>query len=309
MFGRMRGAAPLLLMLVAATSLGRAGNAAKPLRIKAAYPEGPAVIGKAVYWAEMPLDRVRELKDGHVRTVWSSANCGPTAVRPTPQGDVWVLCHLGGRVLLLDSNWRLKKEVTYTTSGTRVVWPNDGKVDAAGNIYLSSSGIFSFAAPSTGTVVRISPSGEAVTIAGPFHYTNGISLNPSATLLYVSEHLERRIWALQLNNGQVVGKSLFFDFNAAGLSRPDYAEAGPDGQWLSPSGDLFVAEYGGGRIIHIGAGGTLKGVIKTPTKYVTNMVPSPFHPGHFIVTGTFDNQAADLPGMVFETGPVFVPGH
>lgn len=309
MIGRFRRPATLFFIVVTAASLVRAGVVSQPLKIKAAYPEGPAVIGRALYWAEMPLDRVRALKDGRVKTVWSSPDCGPTAVRPTPQGDVWVLCHLAGKVLLLDSRWRLKKEVTYTTSGARIVWPNDGKVDAAGNIYLSSSGIFSVAAAATGTVVRVSPSGKAVEIAGPFHYTNGISLNPSASLLYVSEHLERRIWALQLSNGRVVAKKVFFDFAKAGLSRPDYPEAGPDGQWLSPSGDLFVAEYGAGRIIHVGADGKLKGVIPTPTRYVTNLVPSPFHAGRFIVTGTFDNRAPDLPGLVFETGPAFVPAH
>src|SRR5438270_12314251 len=292
-----------MIVALAMPLVAAAGH--RPVKIKAAYPEGPAVIGRAVYWVEMPLDRVRALEDGRVSTVWSSPGCGPTAVQPTRQGDIWILCHLGAKVLLLDRNWHLKKEVSYTSSGTPITWPNDGTVDSSGNIYVSSSGIFNVHAPATGTVVRIAPNGSAETIAGPFHYTNGVALNQGANELFLSEHLERRIWVLRLKDGKVTEKHVFFDFAKAGLSRPEYPEAGPDGQWLAPSGDLYVAEYGAGRIIHIDPNGKLKGVISVPTLYVTDLVPAPYDATKFFVTGTFDNRDPAMHGLVFDVKRAF----
>ena len=292
------GAVALALPMIAAAT--RPVPRPAPLDLPAFYPEGPAVIGDALYWAEMPRDRVQRYRAGTTQTAWQRPDCGPTAVRPTPQGDIWVLCHLANQVVLLDRDWHVKRVVDRDRAGNEIFRPNDGKVDAQGRLYLSSSGIFSVDAPATGYVVRVDPDGSAERIAGPLHYTNGIALSPDGRTMFVSEHLERRVWKMALAGGRVTKQAVFFDFNAAGLSRPDYREAGPDGQWLAPSGDLWVAEYGGGRVIHIGKDGTLKGTLKVPTQFVTNMVPSPVHQGMLAITGTYDNSEPTLRGRVIE---------
>ncbi len=297
---RLAACAALLLGAPVGGGAAGAGQSAKPLSLDAFYPEGPAVIGDAFYWAEMPTDRVQRYSHGRVDTVWQQKDCGPTAVRPTPGGDIWILCHLADEVVLVGPDWHTKRTFILDKDGNRLTRPNDGKVDRAGTLYFSSSGEFSVDAPSTGYVVALRLDGVAQRISGPYHYTNGISITPDNMRLFVSEHLERRVWEFRLVDGRVASRRIFFDFNAAGLSRPGYREAGPDGQWLSPTGELLVAEYGGGRIIRISRDGKLEGVLKVKTPYVTNMVPSPVHPGQLIVTGTYDNREPTLRGSVFE---------
>jgi gluconolactonase len=280
-------------------------SAPAPLDIPAYYPEGPAVIDGAVHWAEMTQDRIRRARTGTAETVWERKGCGPTAVRPTPSGEIWVLCHLANAVLLLGPDWTTKKIYTTDDDGHRFYRPNDGKVDRTGTLYFSSAGDFSVQAPANGHVVALHLDGTAQRIAGPYHYTNGISVTPDGRRLYVSEHLARRVWALDLNAGKVTAARVFFDLNSSGLDRPRFPEAGPDGQWLSPSGELFVAEYGAGRILRLGPDGRLRGTLKVKTPYVTNMVPAPGQPpgklpGQLVVTGTYDIFEAQSRGAVFQ---------
>ncbi|MEY2884929.1 MAG: hypothetical protein RL490_2653 [Pseudomonadota bacterium] len=294
--GRLLRALGLLLPLLLLPAAARLSK----IDVEAFYPEGPTVIDGGVYWAEMTEDRVRRYRDGKVVTVWQQPGCGPTAVRPTPSGEIWILCHLADQVMLLGPDWRTRQVYTNDSDGHRLSRPNDGKVDRDGTLYFSSSGEFSVDAPSTGYVVALARDGRAHRVAGPYHYTNGTTVSADGTRLFVSEHLARRVWELRLQAGKLVSQKVFFDFAAAGLDRPLFREAGPDGQWLSPAGELFVAEYGGGRIIRIGPDGSLRGVLKVKTPYVTNMVASPVHPGWLVVTGTYDIYEAKSRGSVFE---------
>ena len=299
-----RAAIPGLLVLALAApvlALVNDGPAkADDLDLVSYYPEGPTVIGKTLYWAEMAKDRVRGYRDGKAETVWERPGCGPTAVRPTRQGDIWLLCHMAHEIVLVSPDWETKGTFQYDADGNRLSRPNDGKVAADGTLFFSSSGEFSLAAPANGYLVAIRPDGEAHRVAGPFRYANGVAIAPDGKSLFLSEHLARRVWRLDLEGATVTGQRVYFDFAEAGLQLPEFPLAGPDGQWLSPEGDLYVAEYGAGRIIRIGKDGRLVGTLPVKTPYVTSMIPSPVHPARFAVTGTFDIYEESSLGAVYE---------
>ena len=266
---------------------------------EAFYPEGVEVIGEAVYWAEMPRDRIRRFSAGASATIWNRKGCGPTAVRRTAAGNFWVLCHLDHKVLLLDSQFRLKREITTDAGGNRLSWPNDGKVDGSGRLYFSSAGLFSVSAPAEGYVVTVGESGPAQRIAGPFRYTNGIALTRDGKSLFVSEHIGRKIWRLRLQGAQVRSREIFFDLNRARLSASDFDKAGPDGLYLTRSSELIAAEYGASRLLWITPQGRLKRVIPVPFKFVTNLAARPDGRG-LVVTGTYSLDDPQARGRVIE---------
>ena len=183
-----------------------------------------------------------------------------------------------------------------SSRGPTTAWPT---VTAAGRLFVTDSGIFSLDAAPQGYVVLVDWNGKARRIAGPIRYANGISFDEARRTLYVSEHLNRRILKMQLDaDYNVVKTSIFFDFSQSGLALPDYAMAGPDGQLLRDNGELFVAEYGAGRIIRIAADGAVMATLPVPMPYVTNMVQSPYDARDIIVTGASNDESVLQVGRV-----------
>ncbi|HUG77320.1 MAG TPA: SMP-30/gluconolactonase/LRE family protein, partial [Burkholderiales bacterium] len=109
-------------------------------------------MGNALYWAEMPLHRIRRYAEGRASTVWEEPGCGPTSIKPDGRGGFWILCHLGHRVLRLDSGFNLVKRLEIDGAGNALSWPNDATVDRRGRLYFTSSGIFDLRAPAEGAV-------------------------------------------------------------------------------------------------------------------------------------------------------------
>ena len=138
-----------LLVLGAALALHAAAEEVR-LKEQAYYPEGPTVAGGALYWAEMPLHRIRRHKDGKTATVWEESGCGPTSIKPDGRGGFWILCHLAHLVLRVNGNFQLVKRLETDGLGRRLAYPNDATVDRRGQLYFTSSGVFSLSAPSEG---------------------------------------------------------------------------------------------------------------------------------------------------------------
>lgn len=264
---------------------------------KAYYPEGPTIWRDTLYWAEMSAHRVRRLRNGKADTVWEHKGCGPTSVKRDAERGFWILCHLMHTVILVDNEFHETARFDRDEDGGALPWPNDASVDASGRLYFSSSGVFDLGAPATGRVFFIDGDHRVRSIVGGLRYANGVYLDEFRRRLYVSEHLNRKIHLFDLSGPGVISKHrVFFDFEAAGIQRPAYPLAGPDGLRLSANG-LYVAEYGAGRIHVISPEGKLLKTIPVATQFVTNMEFWREH-GILVVVGTYDNSSPSLEGRV-----------
>ncbi|MEJ0059009.1 MAG: SMP-30/gluconolactonase/LRE family protein [Terricaulis sp.] len=65
---------------------------------------------------------------------------------------------------------------------------------------------------------------------------------------------------------------------------------------IGPSGDVYVAIYGEGRILRLSPTGALLGSIRTPGRYVTNI--SFDRTGGAATTASFENLTPPFPGEV-----------
>jgi len=289
--------------LLAAMSLAPSAAAAPPpntpvgIDEPAYYPEGPTLWRESLYWAEMPAHRVRRLRSGRAETVWESPGCGPTSVKRDAGRGFWILCHLAHQVVLVDNAFKEKARFDRDEGGAALAWPNDATSDAAGRLYFSSAGVFDLDAPATGRVMFIDTDHRVRAIVHGLRYANGVVLDPAQKRLFVSEHLARRIHVIELSAPGVVGmRRVFFDFDKGGVPRAKYPLAGPDGLRVIGN-ELFVAEYGAGRLHAIGLDGALRRTIEVPTPYVTNMEHWPSRK-LLVVVGTFDNNSRTLEGRV-----------
>jgi gluconolactonase len=275
----------------------------------ASYPEGPMrAPGGGMLYTEMGADQVTLLRNGKRGVFWRQDGCGPTGLAPY-RGGVLVLCHIGGRLVVLDANGRQTEAIqpAYVARAEgreqerrRLIGnPNAVTADELGGAYFSNPGPFTKISPPQGEVVYLNAAGEVQSVAEQLWYPNGVFLDRARNRLFVSEHLARRIWEFDvLGPGQLGPGRVFADIDAIAGPSPakPYPEAGPDGIDGAPNGDIVVALYGEGRLLQLTPEGKLRRTIPIPFDYVCMAAFDA--DGSALVVGAYDNEAPGLPGAV-----------
>jgi sugar lactone lactonase YvrE len=248
-----------------------AGEEPVVINPSAPYPEGPVVAGKDVYYAEMGGDRVMRWDGKANSTVWTRKGCGPTSVARGEGDALVVLCHIEARIAIITPAGKTVQIIDRDSAGQPFVDPNASINDARGGVYISSSGTFSPSAPSEGAVLYLDAKGGLRRMAEGIHYSNGVALSPDGKVLFVSEHLSRQILAYDVAaDGSLSGKRVFLKLDDVVGPDPDRTwEVGPDGLSMDHAGNLYMAEYGGGRVIIVDRMAKLVAIIPFPEQYTT----------------------------------------
>ena len=264
----------------------------------AAYPEGPLWQGETLYYAEMTRDRVMRHADGTAAVFWSAPGCGPTALAPYRDGFL-VLCHLSGRLAVVDSGGGLRRWIEQDDGGRRLVDPNDAAADGEGGVYLSDPGRFGPQPEPQGVVLYLAADGALTRVAEGLRYANGVTVDGAGGRLLISEHIGRRIWAYAIRGPGRLGAGRILLDLAGRLPAEDLANPlnGPDGLELDPAGRLLFALYGTGRLMMLGPDGSLATVARLPEPYITNLsIDAPRR--RIAVTAAGSNRAHPFPGRV-----------
>ena len=238
---------------------------------RSAYPEGPVADGNVVYYAEMGNDRVMRW-DGHANApVWSRPGCGPTSVARGGGDTLVVLCDIEQVLVRISVTGQTVAVIKTDSDGRPFLTPNASINDDRGGIYWTSSGLFSPTSPSQGAVLYLDKAGELHRLAEGIHYSNGVALSLDEKILYVSEHLSRRVLAYDVAaDGSLSGTRVFVKLDDL-VPRDDKRgwEVGADGLAVDHAGSLYIAEYGGGRLIIVDRRARLRDIITFPEKYTT----------------------------------------
>jgi len=260
-----------LVALVLLAVLVRPGHG-EILNGRAYYPEGPLWFADGLLYTEMTADRVVRWEAGRNRVLWYRRGCGPTSIA-TWRGGLLVTCHLSAQLVRLDPTGLLIEIISADSGGNPIPWPNDSAADDSGGVYVSSSGVFDPAAPATGKIFYAASDGVIRKVAEGLRYANGVLFLRDPRRLLVSEHLAGKVLRyLAGTDGGLVPDGIFADLARQApppAGAPDYA--GPDGLDVDRAGNVYVSQYGAGRIVVLSPAGKFVRAIAVPESHVTNL--------------------------------------
>ncbi len=154
-----------------------------------------------------------------------------------------------------------------TAARTVTVFSHNGKFNQPNDLCLSDRGQLFASDPhwktGSGKLWRIDPDGSSHLLEDSMGTTNGITLSPDESVLYVNESIQRKVWKYSLHaSGSISRKTLFHSFDDFGM----------DGMKCDAEGNLYVTRYGKGTIAVLSPEGALLREIALKGKKCSNLV-------------------------------------
>ena len=225
-------------------------------------PEGPLYVNDSLYyvgWVSHTLSKW----DGKATTVLNhTPGCGHNGLALTKQKTFLLACtEEHGAVLELDLNgkelrrWEADKNGQPFAGGI-----NDIVVTANGGAYATVFGPYKDLPTSVaGKILYLAPhSQQWVEVANDLNYANGIGVSPDQKTLYVSETVGNCVLKFTINDdGSLSHRS---NFALLTLLLPDKNKSwwlGPDSMKIDSKGNMYVAQWFGGKILKISPEGRL----------------------------------------------------
>lgn len=225
-------------------------------------PEGPLFIDGSLYyvaWTSSTLSRW----DGRATTVLNSLpGCSHNGLALTRQKTFLLACtDEHGAILELDRagkqlrRWDADDKGRAFTGGI-----NDVVVTANGGAYATVFGPYQ-AVPTAvaGRIVYLAPGASSwVEVANDLNYANGVGISPDQKTLYVAETVGNCILKFTVDDdGSLKDRSNFALLNLLTPNKNDSWWLGPDSMKIDARGNLYVAQWFGGKILKISPGGEL----------------------------------------------------
>jgi gluconolactonase len=225
-------------------------------------PEGPLYVDHNLYfvgWVSNTLSKW----DGKTTTVLNTlAGCGHNGLALTPHKTFLVACtEEHGAILELDLNGKLLRRWDADDQGRAFAGGiNDVMVTANGGAYASVFGPYQ-AVPTAvvGRIVYRAPgSRKWVEVANDLNYANGIGISPDQKTLYVSETVGNCLLKFRVNADGTLGHRA--NFALLNLLTPNKANSwwlGPDSMKVDRRGNIYVAQWSGGKVLKLSPEGKL----------------------------------------------------
>lgn len=227
------------------------------------FPESPYWSEKdgCLYFVEWQGNRLLRWKDDRLESVFATPpGSGPSGLGQDADGNFWLTLYDAGEVACYSPAGRRISSID-GYQGQRFRGACDLVMDPGGGLYFTDSGDFEEdwrSGRPLGSVYALGAAGALTRLAGNLCFPNGIALSPDRQTLYVAEHRQNRVRRYALGAGSVGEGDVFFRLDDACLLEPEAAfELGPDGMCVDAAGKLWVAHYGGGKLLCFDTQGNL----------------------------------------------------
>src|SRR5438270_2134847 len=225
-------------------------------------PEGPLYIGGNLYyvgWVSHTLSKW----DGKTSTVLNhTPGCGHNGLALTKQKTFLLACtEEHGAIMELDltgkqlRRWEADKNGKPFDGGI-----NDIVVTGNGGAYATVFGPYQDVPTAVaGKILYLAPGSEKwVEVADDLNYANGIGVSPDQKTLYVSETVGNCILKFKINDdGSLSNRSNFALLNLLTPNKVESWWLGPDSMKVDSEGNIYVAQWFGGKILKLSPEGKL----------------------------------------------------
>jgi gluconolactonase len=225
-------------------------------------PEGPLVVDGNLYfvgWISNTLSKW----DGKRTTVLNTlAGCSHNGLALTKRKTFLVACTADhGAILELDMGGKQLHRWDADNKGNAFAGGiNDVMVTANGGAYATVFGPYeNLPTGVVGKIIYLAPgSQEWAEVANDLNYANGIGVSPDQKTLYVSETVGNCILKFTVNaDGSLSHRSNFALLNLLTPNKSQSWWLGPDSMKIDHHGNLYVAQWFGGKILKISPDGKL----------------------------------------------------
>ena len=225
-------------------------------------PEGPLYVDGNLYyvgWVSHTLSKW----DGKMTTLLNhTPGCGHNGLALTKQKTFLLACtEEHGAILELDltgkqvRRWEADKNGKPFDGGI-----NDIVVTANGGAYATVFGPYQDVPTAVaGKILYLAPGSEKwVEVADDLNYANGIGVSPDQKTLYVSETVGNCMLKFKINaDGSLSNRSNFALLNLLTRNKVESWWLGPDSMKVDSKGNIYVAQWFGGKILKISPEGKL----------------------------------------------------
>jgi gluconolactonase len=220
------------------------------------FTEGPAVNQKGeVFFNDVPGSKTYKAGlDGKVTISIADSKKGDGQAFG-PDGQLYAVADSGEKIVAYDAAGKAK----IIADGLR---GNDLVVASNGNIYVTNPG----SATETSKIWLIKASGEKKVVDTGLGYSNGITLSPDQTLLYVDDSRSHWVYSYRIQaDGTLQYKQRYYWLHVSDAAD----DSGADGMRVDRDGRLYVATRVGIQVCD--QAGRVNCIIPTPNGKVSNL--------------------------------------
>ena len=226
-------------------------------------PEGPLYVEGNLYYVAWMSDTLSKW-DGKTNVVLNKTpGCGHNGVAITKHKTFLIACSNQAAILEVDMTGKLVRRWDTDSNGKKLDSINDITVAAGDGAYATVWGPnIPLTDPPTSVVGKILflPPGkkEWMEVAKDLNYANGIGVSPDQKTLYVSETVGNCILKFSVNeDGSLSNRSNFALLNLLTKNRADSWWLGPDSMKIDKQGNIYVAQWFGGKVLKLSPAGKL----------------------------------------------------
>ncbi len=225
-------------------------------------PEGPLYVDGNLYYVGWVSNTLSKWDGKSSKVINSLAGCSHNGLALTKHGTFLLACTDNhGAILELDMTGKQLRRWDADDKGDKFDGGiNDVVVSANDGAYATVFGPpEDMPTAVAGKVLYLAPGGQKwVEVAKDLNYANGIGISPDQKTLYVSETVGNCILKFSINqDGSLSHRSNFALLN---LLTPNKAKSwwlGPDSMKVDAKGNLYVAQWFGGKVLKLAPDGKL----------------------------------------------------
>jgi len=225
-------------------------------------PEGPLIVDGNLYYVGW-ISNTLSKWDGKTATVLNNTpGCGHNGLALTRQQTFLIACTDDpGAILEVDMTGKQLRRWDVDRNGrTFAGGINDVVVTANGGAYATVFGPY-VDLPTTviGKILYLAPgSRQWVEVAGDLNYANGVGVSPDQKTLYVSETVGNCIKKFTINaDGSLSHRANFALLNLLVKNKNESWWLGPDSMKIDSKGNIYVAQWFGGKVLKLSPDGKL----------------------------------------------------